>query len=157
MKKNLLVLLLLMGCALLFQAALSQAQHGHGSGSSPAMEVREVLTGGVKVSFQIMPNEEHRKALKSMKMKDDVEPGSTHNIAVVCTDEKTGKPITDAAVSMKVIDPAKKDQIKNMKYEAKMKSYDAYFSLKDKGKYQIMVLLKRGEQKLAAGIYYEME
>jgi hypothetical protein len=58
---------------------------------------------------------------------------------------------------MKVVDPKGKDQIKPLKYEDTMKSYDAYFDLKEKGKYQLMILFKVGEQKRTAGIYHEIK
>jgi uncharacterized protein YfaS (alpha-2-macroglobulin family) len=95
--------------------------------------------------------------LKDMKMKEDVEPGTTHNITVMLKDEKTKKEITDAQITMKVIDPKGKDQIKSMKFEGEMKSYDAYFNLPEKGKYQVMILFKSGEKKGTAGIYYEVK
>ena len=140
--------------------SLSLAQHGHGhgmGGSAMKMETREVLVEGVKVTFQIMANDEHRKMLKEMKMKEDVEPGTSHNITVVLKDGKTQREITDAQVTMKVIDPKGKDQIKDMRYEGMMKSFDAYFNLPDKGKYQLIVLVKRGDQRIPAGIYYEVK
>jgi len=139
--------------------SFSLAQHGHGgmTGSSMKMETKEVLVDGIKVAFQIMVNEEHKKMLKDMKMKEDVEPGTTHNITVMLKDEKTKKEITDAQITMKVIDPKGKDQIKSMKFEGEMKSYDAYFNLPEKGKYQVMILFKSGEKKGTAGIYYEVK
>jgi hypothetical protein len=121
------------------------------------METKEVLVEGVKVTFQIMANDEHRKMLKDMKMKEDIEPGTTHNITVTLKDEKAQKEITNAQINMKVIDPKGKDQIKALKYEEMMKSYDAYYNLSDKGKYQVMILFKVGEKKRTAGIYYEMK
>jgi hypothetical protein len=136
----------------------AQHTHGHGSGGgSMKMDTREVLAEGVKVTFQIMANEEHRKMLKDMKMKDDIESGTTHNVTVILTDQSTQKEITDAAVSMKVVDPKGKDQIKSLKYESSMKSYDAYFSMPEKGKYELLVLIKAGDQKKTAGIYYELK
>jgi hypothetical protein len=141
---------------LLSSASLAQHGHGHGMGSSAMkMETREVLVEGVKVTFQIMANDEHRKMLKEMKMKENMEPGTTHNITVVLKDGKTLTEITDAQITMKVIDPKGKDQIKDMKYEEAMKSFDSYFNLSDKGKYQVIVLVKRGDRKIPAGIYYE--
>lgn len=140
--------------------ALSSAQHGHGhgsAGSSMKMDTREVLVENVKVTFQIMANAEHRKMLKDMQMKDDVEVGTTHNVTVVLMDQATQKVVTDAAVSMKVVDPQGKDQIKSLKYENAMKSYDGYFNMLEKGKYEIFVLVKRGDQKKTAGIYYEVK
>jgi hypothetical protein len=140
--------------------ALSSAQHSHGhgsGGSSMKMDTREVLVEGFKVTFQIMANAEHLKMLKDMKMKDVIEAGTTHNVTVILTDQATQKQITDAAVSMKVVDPKGKDQIKTLKYESSMKSYDGYFNLPDKGKYELLVLIKTGDQKKTAGINYELK
>ncbi len=155
MKKLLSVLGgLVMGLFVL--SSVSLAQHGHGT-TSMKMETKEVIVEGVRVIFQIMKNDEHKKMLKEMKMKEDIEPGTTHNITVTLKDEKTQKEIGDAQVQMKVVDPKGKDQIKTLKYEGEMKSYDAYFNLTDKGKYQILVLFKIGEKKRTAGIYYEIK
>jgi len=121
------------------------------------MDTKEVLVEGVKVVFQIMTNQEHQKMLKDMKMKEDVEPSTTHNITVTLKDEKAQKEIIDAQINMKVVDPKGKDQIKPLKYEGTMKSYDAYFNLPEKGKYQVIILAKVGEKKIPAGIYYEMK
>ena len=139
--------------------ALGQHSHGHGgmSGSAMKMDTREVLVEGTKVTFQIMANDEHRKMLKDMKMKEDIEAGTSHNITVLLKDEKTQKEITNAEITMKVVDPKGKDQIKTLKYEKDMKSFDAYFNLSEKGKYQVMVLVKQGEQKKTAGIYYDVK
>ncbi len=143
---------------LLVFTSLSLAQHSHGTGStSTKIDTKEVVVEGVKVIFQIMKNEEHKKMLKEMKMKEDIEPGTTHNITVTLKDEKTQKEITDAQINMKVVDPKGKDQIKALKYEGEMKSYDAYFNLQEKGKYQVMILFKTGEQKRTAGIHYEVK
>ena len=140
-------------------SSFSLAQHGHGgmTGGAMKMETKEVLVEGVKVTFQIMGNAEHQKMLKDMKMKEDVEKGTTHNITVTLKDEKSQKDIADAQVTVKVIDPKGKDQIKDMRYEGAMKSFDAYVNLPDKGKYQVMVLVKKGDQKIPAGIYYEVK
>ena len=135
----------------------SASARGDVDGGSMKMESKDVLVEGVKVSFTVMANDEHRKMLKDMKMKEDIEPGTTHNITVVLKDEKTEKEITDAQINMKVVDPKGKDQIKPLKYEDMMKSYDAYFNLPEKGKYQMMILFKVGEQKRTAGIYYEIK
>jgi hypothetical protein len=140
--------------------SLSLAQHSHGGmsmGTSMKMDTREVLVEGVKVVFQIMANDEHQKMLKDMKMKEDIEPGTTHNITVTLKDEKTQKEMANAQISMKVVDPKGKDQIKPLKYDGEMKSYDAYFNLPGKGKYQVITLFKIGDKKRTAGIYYEIK
>ena len=159
MKKLISILGILFFCVFTF-AAVSPAQHSHGGmgkGGTMKMETKEVLVEGVKVTFQIMANEEHQKMLKDMKMKEDIEPGTTHNITVTLKDEKAQKEITNAQVNMKLVDPKGKDQIKTLRYEETMKSYDAYFNLPEKGKYQVMILFKIGEQKRTAGIYHEIK
>ena len=140
-------------------SSISIAQHSHGgmSGGTMKMDTKEVLVEGTKVTFQLMANAEHQKMLKDMKMKEDIEPGTTHNITVTLKDEKTQKEITDAQVNMKVVDPKGKDQIKELKYGKDMKSYDGYFNLAEKGKYQVVILFKTGDQKKSAGIYYEVK
>ncbi len=145
------------GLFLLTSAAVAQHSHGGMSMGSMNMETKEVLVEGVKVTFQIMPNDEHRKMLRDMKMKENIEPGTTHNITVTLKDAKTQKDITDAQITMKVVDPKGKDQIKPLKYEDMMKSYDAFFNLPEKGKYQVMILAKMGEKKTTAGIYYDLK
>jgi len=159
MKKLISVLGILFFCLFTFRS-ISLAQHSHGgmsTGGSMKMDTKEVIVEGTKVIFQIMANDEHKKMLKDMKMKENTEPGTTHNITVILKDEKTQKEITNAQINMKVIDPKGKDQVKSMKYEEMMKSYDAYFNLKENGKYQVMILFKIGEQKRTAGIYYEIK
>jgi len=136
-----------------------RAQHSHNqgtaAGSNMKMETRVVLVEDVQVSFTVMANEDHRKMLKDMQMKDDVEPGTSHNVTVVLKDQRTQEEITGATVNMKVIDPTGKDQIKTLKFETTMKSYDAYFNMPEMGKYQILIVFRYGEQKKTAGIYYE--
>jgi len=158
MKRLGLVLAMLI-LSLFVLSSFALAQHGHGAmkGEGMKMETKDVLVEGVKVSFVVMSNESHKKMLKDMKMKEDIEPGTTHNITVTLKDGKTQKEITDAQITMKVVHPKGKDQIKSMKFEGEMKSYDAYFNLPEKGKYQVMILFKTGDQKRTAGIYYEMK
>ena len=159
MKRLALVSVVSVVAGLFVLSSLSLAQHGGMKMDSGGMKMdtKEVLVEGVKVVFQMMTNEEHKKMLKDMKMKEDIEPGTTHNIGVTLKDEKTQKEITNAQINMKVVDPKGKDQIKTLKYEEMMKSYEAYFNLPEKGKYQLMILFKIGEKKSTAGIYHEMK
>jgi hypothetical protein len=146
--------------AVLTAPVLASAQHSHGhgmAGSGMKMDTREVLVEGVKVTFHIMANAEHQKMLNDMKMKEEIEAGTTHNITVVLKDERSGKDITDAAVAMKVVDPRGREQLKKLKYEGAMKSHDAYFSMPEKGTYELLVLIKAGDLKKTAGIPYEVK
>lgn len=156
MKKR-LPFLGIMVVSLFMLPSVSLAQHGHGHGAASKMETRTVLVEGVKVVFEIMDNAEHRKMLKDMKMKEDIEPGTTHNITVTLKDGKTDRKITNAEIQMKVVDPKGKDQIKTLKYEDHMESFDAYFNLPQKGRYQVIILARIGEERRTAGIYYEVK
>jgi len=158
--EKLLSVLGILVVGLFFLSSVSLAQHSHGgmsTGTQMKMDTKEVFVEGVKVTFQIMANDEHRKMLKDMKMEEVIEPGTTHNITVILKDDKTQKEITGAQINMKVVDPKGKDQIKTLKYENMMKSYDTYLNLQEKGKYQVMILFKIGEQKRTAGIYYDLK
>jgi hypothetical protein len=158
--KRLVSLLGLLVLSFFVLTPFSLAQHSHGGmsmGTPMKMDTKEVIVEGVRVTFQIMSNDEHTKMLQDMKMKEEIAPGTTHNITVILKDEKTQREITKAQVNMKVVDAKGKDQIKALNYEEMMKSYDAYFNLPEKGKYQVMMLFKIGEKKRTAGIYYELK
>jgi hypothetical protein len=157
--KKLTLALLTVVVALILLPSISLAQHQHGAamGEAMKMDTKEVLVEGVKVIFQIMTNEEHKKMLADMKMKEEPEAGTTHNIAVTLMDDKSHKEMTNAEVSMKVIDPAEKSQIKTLKADTMMKYYNAYFNLSQKGKYQVLIVFRIGDKKSTAGIYYEVK
>jgi hypothetical protein len=38
-----------------------------------------------------------------------------------------------------------------------MKSYDGYFNLSEKGRYQVLISFKNGEKTRNAGIYYDVK
>jgi hypothetical protein len=159
MFKSLSLTLFVLISLILAAAVPASAQHGgHGGGATHEMNMptQDVLVEGTVVSFAVMENSNHRKMLKNMKMKDDIEPGTTHNIMITLKDQATQKPITDASLGLRVVDPSGKDQIKTMKFESSMNSYDAYFNMPDKGKYQLLVLVRKGDQKMTAGIYHDV-
>jgi hypothetical protein len=114
MKKRILALLAVIVAWLVILPSSSPAQHQHGAakGEPMKMDTKEVLVEGVKVVFQIMANEEHKKMLLDMKSQEQPEAGTTHNIAVTLMDEKSHKEVMNAEITMKVVDPAGKFQVK---------------------------------------------
>ena len=170
MRRFLFTSLLLIG--ILFFPLPSIAQHQHGGHSMPGMpgmegekkmepslgqetsSTRTFLLDDVKASFSIMAMAEHKKMLQDMKMKVEVDPQATHNIAVTLTDTRSNQPLTDAVVKMKVISPKGKDQVKLLDFIAGMNQYAGDFTLSEKGRYQILILFKAGGKKQAAGFYY---
>ena len=161
------ILALLMGLFLGILPAVAQHQHGAPSAPAPggekkvepsmgqeASSSRAFLLDGVKASFSIMAMAEHKKMLKDMKMKVEVDPQATHNIAVTLTDTRSNQRIKEAVVKMKVIGPKGKEEIKVLDPIPAMNQYAGDFTLREKGRYQIMILFKAGGQKRAAGFYY---
>jgi len=156
-------------------SAIAQHQHQHGGMSMPGMpgmegekkmepsvgretsSSRTFLLNDFKASFSIMAMPEHKKMLKDMKMKVEVDPQATHNIAVILTDTRTNQPISDAVVKMKVIDPKGKEQTKLLDFTMGMNQYAGDFTLSEKGRYQILILFKAGGKKEAAGFYYALK
>jgi len=162
---------LLLAILLLPYLAVAQHQHG-GMPGMPGMEgekkgevtigneasaSRTFLLDGVKASFSIMSMAEHKKMLKDMKMKVEVDPQATHNIAVTLTDTRSNQPINDRVVKMKVIDPKGKEQIKLLDFTLAMNQYSGDFALSEKGRYQILILFKAGGKKQAVGFYYQFK
>ena len=152
--------------------ALAQHQH-HGGMSMPAPEEGAkpeskvgnesspnrtfLLEGGIKAAFSIMTMADHKKMLKDMNMKADVDPQATHNIAVTLTDTRTNMPLTDAVVKMKVIDSKGKEQIKLLDFMKGMNQYGGDFALAGKGRYQVLILFKWADKKYPAGFYYVLK
>lgn len=137
----------------------SIAQHGNMATEKQAvmkMASTDVVADGLMVTFMVMPNSTHKNMLKNMKMADDIEPGSTHNIMVLIRDEKTGEEFTGARVSLKVVDSDDDEQIKTGSYKKMMRAYDAYFRLSEPGKYMITMHLDTGAQKRSIGLSYDM-
>ena len=139
--------------------SLSFAEHDHMAAEKhPVMKMAstDVVADGLVVTFMVMPNSSHKIMLKNMKMEDDIEAGSTHNIMVLLKDEKTGEEFAGARVSLKVVDSDDGEQMKTASYKKMMGTYDAYFKLAKTGKYMITVLLDTGNQKRSIGLSYEM-
>ncbi len=118
---------------------------------------RTFLLEGFKASFSIMDMAAHKKMLKEMKMKVEINPQATHNIAVTLTDTRTNQVISEAVVKMKVISPKGKEEVKLLDYTIGMNQYAGNFILSDKGRYQILILFKSGDKKRAMGFYYLLE
>ena len=159
MKKFLAVLFIaVFGLATL--PSSSPAQHGHGGSGvqqKPAIKMgnTDVFADGIQITFMVMRNEMHKGMLEKMKMKDDLEPGTTHDIMVLIRDENAGKEITDAQVTLKVIGPDEKEQVKSANYKKMMRTYDAYFNLAEPGRYQVSVLFENGGKKRVIGFSYD--
>lgn len=159
---------ILLGFLLWSFPATAQHQHGGppppsageekktepGIGAETSSNRTFLMEGGIKAAFSIVPMADHKKMLRDMKMKVDVDPQATHNISVTLTDTVSNLPIMDAVVKMKVIGPKGNEQVKMLDFTQAMNQYAGDFTLSEKGKYQILILFKTGAKKHPAGFYY---
>jgi len=138
--------------------AAAQHDHTHGAGHGAGQAAtREVLVDGLRVAFHVMENTAHRRMLREMKLKDNVEPGTTHNVTVMLSEAASKRPVTDAAVGMKIVEPGGGEQIRQLAYNAGLKGYEGYFRLPEKGTYELLVLVRIGEERKTAGIRWDLK
>ena len=93
----------------------------------------EEVVDGVKATFRVMSMKESMKEMKTempMGMKE------THHIAVEFKDAKTGKALTEGEVKVKVQNPDKNFQSKDLM--GMQGHFGADFDLSKKGKYGVM-------------------
>ncbi len=133
MKKIVLIFAAIL--ALAAPAAFAAMDHGsmkmeHGGHGDVA---HEEVVDGVKVTFKVMSMKEHMKGM-DMEMPSDMK--ETHHIAIEFKDAKTGKALTEGEVKVKIQNPDKTDQSKDL---MGMKGhFGADFDLSKKGKYGVM-------------------
>jgi hypothetical protein len=93
----------------------------------------EEVVDGVKATFKVMGMKEH---LKAMKMEMPMEMKESHHIAVEFKDVKSGKALTEGEVKVKVQNPDKSVQAKDLM--GMQGHFGADFDLSKKGKYGVM-------------------
>lgn len=153
MKKVVLSLILVLVSFVAFAQQDNTGSHSHPAMKMPSIDV---FADGIWATFMIMRNEHHRNMLKNMKMKEDIEPGTTHDIMILLRDEKTGKELANIPAKITVSDPSSNEQTKKGNYKEMMKTYDAYFKMAEKGKYVIKALFKAQDNERSIGISYDM-
>ena len=128
---------------------LAAMDHGGMNMDHGAMKggvAHEEVVEGVKATFKVTTMKE---AMKEMNMEMPKGVKETHHISVSFTDAKTGKPLTDGQVKMKVMGPDKGEQTKEMM--GMHGHFGADFDLAKKGKYGVMskFILKDGKTRSA--------
>lgn len=120
--------------------------HDKGHGDHQGDVAHEEVVDGVKSIFKVMSMKEHMKAM-DMEMPKGMK--ETHHIAVEFKDARTGKALTEGEVKVKVQNPDKSDQTKDLM--GMQGHFGADFDLSKKGKYGVMskFLLKDGKSRSA--------
>lgn len=109
----------------------SSMKMDHGSNNGDV--AHEEVVNGVKATFKVISMKEHMKA---MNMETPKGMKETHHIAVEFKDAKSGKALTEGEVKVKVQNPDKSDQSKDMM--GMQGHFGADFDLSKKGKYGVM-------------------
>ena len=123
-------------------------EHGSHGGHQGDVAHEEVVDG-VKATFKVMGMKESMKAM-DMEMPKDMK--ETHHIAVEFKDAKTGKILTEGEVKVKIQNPDKTDQTKNM---MGMKGhFGADFDLSKKGKYGVMCKFQLKDGKVRSAKFW---
>jgi len=153
-------LLMFIGLIIIPSPCFSQMEHGQMQPEhmmSPP--TKEITVDGIKVMFWVETMMEHHQMMEKMGVPMEgmnMDADSTHEISVSLIDEATQKPITDAAINLKIIRPDGSDQIKMASWMKGMDHYGTDFKMNQKGKYQILILFKVGEKKQKTGFYYDL-
>ncbi|HEY3277918.1 MAG TPA: hypothetical protein VGJ94_14970 [Syntrophorhabdaceae bacterium] len=154
-----LITTLIVAWTLLAASPFSFAQTAHSEEENQGMMKMpsiDVFSDDIQATFMVMANSSHEKMLKTMKMKEKLEPGSTHNIMILVKEEATGREIRNLPVTIKVTDPDDNEQVKTGSFKEMMRTYDAYFNMSKKGKYQIRIIFEAKGQKRSVGISHEV-
>jgi len=142
-------LTLLIAASLAFSTPVASfAAMDHGSmdkhGGHSMMEMGDVahqeVIDGVKATFKVTSMKEKMKGMEMPKgMKE------THHIMAEFKDAKTGKALAEGTVKVKVLNPDKTDQTRDMM--GMQGHFGADFDLSKKGKYGVMCkfILKDGK------------
>lgn len=138
-------LAVLLAAAFALSAPIASYAMDHGDmkmehGSHQGDVAHEEVVNGVKATFKVMSMKEHMQAMKMEMPKEMKGMKETHHIAVEFKDAKTGKPITEGDVKVKVQGPDKAEQTKDMM--GMQGHFGADFDLSKKGKYGVMCKFK---------------
>lgn len=117
-------------------AATDHGDHGAmnmGPGSNKGNVAHEAVVDGVKATVTIQTMKDAMKAM-GMEMPKGVK--ETHHVSVSFKDVKTGKALTTGEVKVKVLNPDKSEQIKELM--GMQGHFGADFDLSQKGKYGLM-------------------
>jgi len=117
-------------------AAMNHADHGSmdmDHGAQQGTVAHEEVVDGVKATFIIQSMAE---AMKGMKMEMPAQMKETHHIHVEFKDTKTGQALTKGDVKIKVLNPDKSEQLKDL--VGMQGHFGADIDLSKKGKYGVM-------------------
>ena len=150
-------MIVLVAALLALAAPAFAMDHDHMGGMDMGMDhgghhgdvAHEEVVDGVKATFKVMGMKEHMKA---MKMDMPMEMKETHHIAVEFKDAKTGKVLTEGQVKVRVQNPDKTAQDKELM--GMQGHFGADFDLSKKGKYGVMCKFQLKDGKVRSAKFW---
>ncbi len=137
-------------------AAMDHSEHEHGSGAHDMKHdghmgnvAHEEVVDGVKATFTVQTMAD---AMKGMGMEMPKGVKETHHISVSFKDAKTGKALTEGEVKVKVQNPDKSDQSKDLM--GMQGHFGADFDLSKKGKYGVMCKFQLKDGKVRSAKFW---
>jgi len=133
-------------------AAMGHGEHGSmdmGHGGHQGDVAHEEVVDGVKATFKVMSMKEH---LSAMKMEMPKGMKESHHIAVEFKDAKTSKALTEGEVKIKVQNPDKSNQAKELM--GMQGHFGADFDLSKKGKYGVMCKFQLKDGKVRSSKFW---
>lgn len=131
--------------------AMDHSSMSHGDHSM--MEMGDVahqeVVDGVKAVFKVLSMAEHMKASK-MEMPKEMK--ETHHIMVEFKDAKSGKALTEGEVKVKVQNPDKNDQTRDL--TGMQGHFGGDFDLSKKGKYGVMCKFQLKDGKVRSAKFW---
>jgi hypothetical protein len=132
MKKLILAACILALSSPLVVSAMDHSGHGHEM-EHKATAAHEEVVDGVKVTFNVQTMAD---AMKGMGMEMPKGMKETHHVSASFKDAKSGKALTEGVVTVKVQNPDKSAQTKELM--GMQGHFGADFELSKKGKYGVM-------------------
>ncbi len=134
-------------------AVFAAMEHEHGSMEygghmmDTGKPAHEEVVDGIKATFKVMSMKDHMKGMEMPKnMKE------THHLMVEFKDARSGKPLTEGEVKVKLLGPDKAEQTKDlMGMEG---HFGADFDLSKKGKYGVMCKFKLKDGKVRSSKFW---
>jgi len=136
-------LVLAIAAILALAAPVAYAASEHGDHGSHGAAAHEEVIDGVKATFTVQTMKE---AMKAMGMELPKGVKDTHHISVGFKDVKSGKPLTEGEVKIKVQTPDKQETTKEMM--GMQGHFGADFEMGKKGKYGVMSKFKLKDGKV---------
>jgi len=130
-------------------AAMDHGSMDMGHAGHQGDVAHEEVVDGVKATFKVMSMKEHMKTM-NMELPKDLK--ETHHLAVEFKDAKTGKALTEGEVKVKVQNPDKSAQSKDLM--GMQGHFGADLDLSKKGKYGVMCKFQLKDGKVRSAKFW---